>query len=63
MMIVSLSRTAMQLQSMSVLIIIVTILIGGQTIPMCVVKTIKPIWYIGYIICPYKCILNMSTES
>lgn len=63
MMIVSLSRTAMQLQSMSVLVIIISLLVGGQAIPMTIVRNITPIWYISYIICPFKASLNMSTEA
>ena len=63
MMIVSIAKTPVLIQTLGILTIIICIILGGQVVPIYMVKSISPLWYLGYAIDPFKCSMDMGIEA
>ena len=62
MMIVSIAKTNVLIQSVGILTIIICIILGGQVVPIYMVREIEALWYLGYAIDPFKCSMDMGIE-
>ena len=62
-MLVSIARSSVTIQSFGVIILIVSMFLSGQVFPLYIVKNVQPLWILGYVICPFKSTACMIVES
>lgn len=63
MLIVAISKTVLTIQAMSVTLLIIAMILGGQLVPVSIVRSVEPLWYLGYAIDPFKSSMDMAMEA
>ncbi|MDR3249705.1 MAG: hypothetical protein LBS95_01360 [Mycoplasmataceae bacterium] len=59
----ALFRSAGSIQAFSIMIVVLTILLSGLALPNAVIRNTPTLWYLGYILTPFKSIITSAFEA